>query len=357
MEISWNRVWRITAGLLVFWAALISLFAIHRYSVLTEAGEWLSWPESLAGTATYMIGWMPVSALLFFAADRLPLADERRLRNLGLAVVAVVAVAILRIALTTMLVGDPHRVAAPRNWQTFRGNFAAMRYQELTNAAFYMACFTAFSAHRVAVERARRSDQLQAQLAQSELQNLRAQLHPHFLFNALNAVTSLIRRDPDAAEQTLGNLSDLLRRSLEVTERQLVPLSREIDFVERYIAIQHVRYGERLRTAIEVEPAVAGVLVPSMILQSLVENAVRHSIARREGGSIVVSARAENGDVVIRVADDGEGTGGEPEDGFGIGIANARARLEHLFAGRGSIFITEQPGSFAVDLRVPRSAT
>ena len=359
VEISWRRVWRNTAGLLLFWSALIALFAIHRYSVLTEAGEWLGWSESFGGLAAYMLGWIPLSALLLFTAERLPLADERRLRNFGLAILAVVVVAYLRIALTTILVGDPHSAAAPRSvgaWDfaLFRRNAAAMRYQELTNAAFYMACFTAFSAHRLAVERARRSDQLEARLARAELDNLRSQLQPHFLFNALNAVTTLIRKDPDAAEQTLGHVSDLLRRSLEAAERQLITLAREIDFVERYIAIQHVRFGDRLRISIDIDAAARPVMVPSMILQPIVENAIRHSIARREGGTIAVSARAEEATVVIRVTDDGEGIAGEGEEGLGIGLSNARARLEHLFGSAASIAIEDVPGSFTVEIRVPR---
>jgi two-component system LytT family sensor kinase len=355
VALSWKRVWRTTGGLLVFCGALLSLFAMHRYSILTQAGQWVSWSESFGQLAAYFIGWMPLSALLLFVAARLPLADERRFRNLGVAIVAVIAVAILRIVVTTILLGDPHDAAAPRSLATFRRNLVEMRYAEQINAAFYMACFTAFTAHRVAVERARRSDQLEARLAQAELRNLRAQLQPHFLFNALNAVTALIRKNPEAAEQTLGHLSDLLRRSLDSTERQLVPLAREIDFVERYIAIQHVRYGDRLRTTIDVDPAVRAALVPSMILQPLVENAVRHSIARCEGGSISLHAHGEKGGVRIAVTNDA-GNGGKDasDDGFGIGIANARARLEHLFGSDASLTIIDQPGSFSVVITIAR---
>lgn len=361
VEISWTRIGRITAALLAFWGALIALFAIHRYILLTESAEWISWSESFGGLATYLLGWMPVSTLLLFAAERLPLADERLLRNLCVAILAVIAVVVARIVLVTAVFGDPHatlqgRTSAPFSFDLLRRNASEMSYPELTSAAFYMACFTAWSAHRVAIERARRSDQLQARLARSEFENLRAQLQPHFLFNALNAVTTLIRRNPDAAEATLGHLSDLLRRSLDSTERPLVTLAREIDFVERYIAIQHVRYGERLSTSIDVDPRVRGTLVPSMILQPLVENAIHHSIARREGGSIAISAHADRGGAVIRVTNDGELFAGEAADGFGIGLANARARLAHVFGSDASITTVDAPGSFTVEIHIAKGA-
>jgi signal transduction histidine kinase len=157
-------------------------------------------------------------------------------------------------------------------------------------------------------ERERRALFLESNLANSRLDALRAQLHPHFLFNSLNAVATLVRRDPRLAEATLISLSELLRLALSQSERQEVPLREEMQFVQRYLEIQQTRFGDKLRVEQEIEPASLDCLVPTLLLQPLVENAIRHGIEPAENAGLVrLTARRQNGLLVLTVEDDGVG--------------------------------------------------
>jgi signal transduction histidine kinase len=175
---------------------------------------------------------------------------------------------------------------------------------------------------------------LEAQLAGTQLQVLQRQLQPHFLFNALNSVSALMRRDVHAAREMLARVGDLLRLAVSNSHGQLVPFGEEWRFTELYLEIEGVRFGERLRVASHVDPEVRGVPVPYMLLQPLVENAIRHGIAPREGGGTVeIEARAApGGGLHLEVRDDGVGLAeGWDGPGAGIGIRTTRARLAQLY--------------------------
>lgn len=179
-----------------------------------------------------------------------------------------------------------------------------------------------------------RSSELEKQLVQAHLSALRAQLQPHFLFNTLNTIMVLVRQHKGReAEEMLARLSDLLRAVLEDAEQQEVPLSRELEHLRLYLSIEQVRFQDRLRVEIDVDPEILDAVVPSMGLQPIVENAIRHGIGRSSSaGSIVISASLENGKLAIRIRDDGPGlnaAAGAPARG--IGIANTRARLARLY--------------------------
>jgi two-component system, LytTR family, sensor kinase len=184
-------------------------------------------------------------------------------------------------------------------------------------------------------ERETLAAQLEAQLAQAQLQSLKMQLHPHFLFNTLNGIVGLVRdNDNKAAVNMLVGLSTLLRHALENAGRQEVSLREELDFLELYFDIQQMRFSDRLRVEMKIEPETLEARVPNLILQPLVENAVRHAVAPRiSAGLIGVSARRENGSLQLRVYDDGPGLSGGwlLEHSKGIGLSNTRARLEQLY--------------------------
>lgn len=177
------------------------------------------------------------------------------------------------------------------------------------------------------------ASELRAQLAEARLEALRVQLDPHFLFNTLNGISALVHSDPDAAERMIANLSQLLRQSLDQRDRYEIPLREEIAFVELYLEIQSKRFEERLKVRYEVAPGAENAMVPSMILQPLVENSIRHGIApRRNGGTVVVRAAIDQGTVVLEVED----LGGSPVPSptfEGIGLRNTRERLERMYAG------------------------
>ena len=357
--ISWSEVSRRTGGLLLFWLVFLFFVLNQQYAGLRAQNAWQSFIDDGVPLLLWFLPWMPLSAILLLAAVRLPLLDYRPVRNFLLLLAVVVVVVILRFVLHGLLQasGFTSSPATPLSWSGLRRNLATGGMRELLSTLFIMACFTVQQTYRAAAERGRSSALLQARLAEAELRYLRVQMQPHFLFNALNAVTALIAKDPPAAEKTIGHLSELLRRALEEGERQVVTVAREIEFLERYIAIQHVRFGERLQTRVDVQPGLGDAAIPSMILQPLVENAVRHSIARREGGAIAVTVQRREDDVVIRVIDDGNGIDAERAGGAGIGIANIRSRLEHLYGTRASVRIDNRRGAFTVEIVLPFERT
>jgi len=186
---------------------------------------------------------------------------------------------------------------------------------------------------------------LETQLARAQVRALRMQLNPHFLFNAMNSIAMLIRQQQrDEAVRTVAGLSDLLRYVLEDTREQEVPLRQELDFVQRYLAIEKVRLGDRLQIRIDAEPETLDALVPNLVLQPLVENAIRHGIAKRAASGVVeIKTRRADGELVLEVADDGPGPGKEAEQtyGNGVGLSNTRARLSQLYNERHAFSIAE----------------
>jgi two-component system LytT family sensor kinase len=198
--------------------------------------------------------------------------------------------------------------------------------------------------------------QLQAQLSASQLESLSAQLHPHFLFNTLQGVSTLMHRDPQGADTMLNRLSELLRRTLHRGERQEVSLGEEMELLGYYVGIMQVRFGDRLVFESEIDPQVREGLVPHFILQPLVENALQHGVARRAGAGRVTVQGSRRGDsTVLTIRDDGPAR--EPGQGDvaeGIGLSNTRLRLERLYGSNQSLTMTPiVEGGMQVELVLP----
>jgi len=234
-------------------------------------------------------------------------------------------------------------------------------------------------------ERERRALLLESNLAKARLNTLKAQLQPHFLFNSLNAITALLRRDPRLAETSLVALSELLRLALSQSERQEGALREELEFVQRYLEIQQTRFGDKLRVEQDIEPEALDCMVPTLVLQPLVENAIRHGIEPAEKAGVVrVSASRKDGKLVLAVEDNGVGLAsgnadsGGPENptgfcpslpvpaptftksavwarpGTGIGLANLRERLQALYGARQKLELTPRAtGGVIVRVEIP----
>ena len=195
-------------------------------------------------------------------------------------------------------------------------------------AAFFVWTFEA----RWKRARALQAPQLRTPLVQAELSALKMQLHPHFVFNPLNAIAALIRKRPVAAEQMVVELSEFLRLTLHNAGREHVSLDEEIRFLRRYLKIEETRFGDRLRVAYELDAAALEAEVPNLILQPLVENAIRHGLAPSPGpGHLVVRARRAWDSLVLEVVDNGRGFAGGAAPPEGIGLSNVRGRLRHLY--------------------------
>ena len=188
---------------------------------------------------------------------------------------------------------------------------------------------------------------------QARLSALRAQLHPHFLFNSLNAAGVLVRdRDTETASRVIEELGTMLHELLKEDAAHEVTLADEMAFLKRYLAVEQIRFSDRLRPTFEIDESLLGVMVPTLVLQQLVENAVRHGIAKRtESGRVHVAAHRDGDDVVLTVTDDGPGvTSSAP----GVGLANTRARLATLHGHRGTVNLTSPPGGGTVaTVRLP----
>ncbi|HYL37467.1 MAG TPA: histidine kinase [Bryobacteraceae bacterium] len=207
-------------------------------------------------------------------------------------------------------------------------------------------------------EREIRTAELENLVSEARLDVLRAKLHPHFLFNTLNTISAHVEREPRTARRLLEQLGELLRLSLAHSEDQEIPLAQEIAFIERYLELQKARLDDRLEATLDVDPDVLDALVPTFILQPLVENAIRHGAAPRfEQGLVQVRAWRTNGQLHLTVQDDGPGLppGWDPEESAGIGISNTRERLRHLYGDRHQNFeISSDAGKgVRVDLSFP----
>jgi signal transduction histidine kinase len=203
--------------------------------------------------------------------------------------------------------------------------------------------------------------ELQAQLAEARLSSLRTQLNPHFLFNTLNTVSALVERDPRGVRRMIARLSELLRATLDGGAEPEIPLQRELDLLQRYLDILQIRFQGRLETSVECDPGLAEAPVPNLILQPLVENAVKHGVGRAEGcGRIEVRARRAGGELILSVRDSGaggsaNGGGVEPAPpGSGLGLRNTRARLEQLYGARQRFTLEPVPeGGMVATIAVP----
>jgi LytS/YehU family sensor histidine kinase len=204
-------------------------------------------------------------------------------------------------------------------------------------------------------ERELRASNLEARLARSQLQVLKMQLHPHFLFNTLNTISVLMTEDREAANRTLVRLSDLLRMTLDNAGVQETTLKQEMDFLQGYLDIERTRFHDRLAVRVEIEPAAWDAQVPTFLLQPLVENAIRHGIsphARR--GLVEITARRDGDTLLLQVRDNGGGWIGNGGEAGGMGIANTRARLEQLYGSAHRFEIGNAPeGGVRVTVALP----
>lgn len=220
----------------------------------------------------------------------------------------------------------------------------------------YVAVYNGLAYYRRFREREMRASQLEAQLAKSQLQVLRMQLHPHFLFNTLHAVSTLMARDVESAQRMISRLGDLLRLSLSHIEEQEVPVREELGFLKCYLDIERIRFGDRLELTQEIDAETLDALVPNMILQPIVENAVKHGVSRiAKKGRIRMRTEQRNGTLLIEVRDNGPGLPEEIENvNDHVGLANTRARLDRLYGTRGRIeFERPEGGGLIVRLVIP----
>ena len=317
--------------------------------------------------------WLLAAPAMLVLIRRFPLQRGQLRRSLGGLIlgsgVIYLVVANLRFLLRVLPnLWVPPAADLPDNWANYEFSMLFLLPLDfLTYCGFFSASLAInyYFKYRQRVEESLqlelRAAQLQSDLARAELTALRGQLHPHFLFNSFNAVASLVRqRRNDSAVEMIAQLSGLLRLAIERTGRQELPLDEEIDFIRRYLEIERVRFGEKLRLDFDLEPAALRAIVPNLLLQPLVENAIKHGISLRTvPGTVRLAARREQDRLKLEIVDDGP-DGSPVEDGAvrnhptGIGLANTRARLEKIYGTNYRLELTPRPaGGMRVSLDLP----
>lgn len=326
-----RRLWRMWAAAFGAAAVLGIAFAAQDAAFRTLEDLPVRWDRLLRFHALFWAAWALFVPAIAETTERIPLEPAQRWRRLPVWIGLGLGISLLHAAVTMSVahnlgwIAPPPPPAQPRLafgiWVTFTERLAGnLLYFALIAAAFHGARYS-----RVAKERATR-------LAIAELDVLRMQLHPHFFFNTLNTVSALLEKDPEAAREVLAKLGDLLRLSMEGVDQE-VALERELDMLQRYVDIQRARYGDRLSVVVHVDEGLNKALVPSLLLQPLVENSVRHALEphRERVTTTVEIRRATSNRVRIDVTDDGPGTAATRPGGRGVGLANTRARLLYLY--------------------------
>jgi sensor histidine kinase YesM len=301
---------------------------------------------AILATIPAVLYWLALAPIILWLASELPLRRGSLARSVALHIGAAALAAALYAQMmiwvfTTLWTAPVQTEFGPLADWGLRFQFGLFSYGFILSWAYVHEYFTRLRERDVALAR------LETELAQSQLRALKAQLQPHFLFNTLHAITVLIGRDRNAATAMVLRLSDLLRMTLVDADRPEVPLERELRFLHLYLEIEQTRFRDRLEVAWDVAPGVERAAVPPLLLQPLVENALKHGIgARGSGGRVVIGAEGRNGTLTLSVSDNGPGIreGSQPENSIGIGLSSTRSRLEQLYGSSHRFTVGDAPG-------------
>ena len=360
---------RLWLGALAVWTMLGVLESATAYARLLGTDRQRSWVEALVGNMPWWLLWALFTPVVAAIARRWPVDGRRWVpaaaAHAGAALV--VSSAHLLLEGATYYYTVSRAAGAPSlGWQWRQLFFNYLMLDVVTYGAIAVACYALHFAARYrasALEAARleaRAARLELGLADARMQALRMELNPHFFFNALNAISGLVRRhDTDAAVRMLARLGELLRATLDHDLAPEIALRDELALLERYLDIERVRFGERLTIDVACDAASLGALVPPLLLQPLVENAIRHGVARRPGPARVeIRATREGARLQLTVADSGAGfDAAAAVRREGIGLTNTRARLAELYGGDAALTLANAPeGGARVTLTLPYRA-
>jgi len=326
-----RNVWWKWSLILLLWTLVGLSFAAQFYFSSAQFGHPVSWPRAV----TFALSDWYVFALLSLPALRLarrfPLEPPVLWRNLSVHLVASgafsLAYMVLRAWIGQLESDEPLGFAAafsPLVVKTF--HFNVLVYWVVVSLVSGLGYYHKFR------ERELRAAELEKRLAEARLQALQMQLNPHFLFNTLNAIATLLHRDADAADRMIVRLGELLRLALDTANTQEVTLRHELDFLSRYLEIEQTRFGNRLEVTTDIGPDTLDALVPNLILQPIMENAIRHGIQpHATAGRIALRTRREAGCLRLTVQDNGDGLSAQHPPREGVGLTNTRERLRQLY--------------------------
>jgi hypothetical protein len=352
--VRWRRVTAMTAThsgvhstrwrwIAAIWSAGALFDASQEVLIMHAEGRHHAWLPLFATELVSWLPWMLATPLVIYLARQYPIARGMSLRTVGVHLVAFAAISALAETWSTVLqmLFNPWN---NRKWPTFVDTWTTtFTFQVLTFLIVYALILTVtyvVDARESMARQITETARLNEELSKAQLAALRRQLEPHFMYNALNSIAGLVRdHRNDAAVSMIVGLSEFLRRSSEDSHRSVVALAEEVEYLQRYLDIQKVRFGERLQVSVDIPAELLRAQVPHLLLQPLVENAVKHGIAKRvAGGSVRVSGACANGNLCLSVYNDGPSL---PTDWqatqTGVGIGNLRTRLQILHGGESGL--------------------
>jgi two-component system, LytTR family, sensor kinase len=341
--------------LLVVGSTLVGLYFASQAAMTMTYGGSISWTKALSVNLTYYYCWGLAVPVILWVTRRFPFTETRWRSAVGGHLLACLAIgaAVTVVAEVVLKYGLNARPGSLSELIVY--GMGVNLHSTLPTYWMVVIAGAAFDFYARLRDREVRASQLEASLSDARLTALRTQLRPHFLFNSLNSISTLIHEEPQAANAMLARLSDFLRATLHADSRQMVPLRDELDFVAQYLEIEKVRLQDRLRVVYDIDADVLDTSVPTLILQPIVENAIYHAISPRvEGGTIIISAATDHSGLRLRIQDDGPGM--TEATGARIGLQNTRARLLQLYGGGSRLDLQAgSPTGLVVVLSIPPS--
>jgi two-component system LytT family sensor kinase len=359
-----SRIWWISFW--GFWTAFGVLLAAPRVLFYRDSAGPASWGEALPIAVLDMYSWSFAALAAIWLSRRIPVGRGEWARAVALHVLAGVVVLLVRF-------WGANAVGVLLGWITVLPTptiflhilpFNLLFHFSLVGVGYALEFYRRYrdrelEASQLELETSRlelAASALQTRLVEAQLQALKSQIQPHFLFNTLNAISTLVHHDPIRADRMISCLGDLLRTTLAHRQQQEVTVREEIELLAPYLEIEQTRFGDRITFEIHSDPDTLEARVPHLILQPLIENAIRHGIAPQRGPGWIAVTTGRSGDsLVVQVRDNGRGlNGSDPLNGDGIGLANIHSRLEQLYGDRSSVLIRERgSGGTLVELRIP----
>lgn len=342
-----------------FWAGIGLFDAAQTVVVMHSEGMHHYWGYLFITALFSWLPWALATPLVLRLGQKYPPVQWRRISTWAVHLAACIGVGFVHSAWTAGLQHwlNPYAYEAPKPFLYIWGSlfYNGLMSFVILYGMILMVGHMLDSRERIAMQQTETA-RLNEQLSRAQLDALRRQIEPHFLFNSLNAIAGLVREERnDAAVSMIAGLSDFLRRVLEGSEKQQVTLGEEMEYLRKYLDIQKVRFGDRLDVRLDVPSELFGAQVPSLILQPMVENAIKHGIARQaRGGTLRVAASQAGGVLTLRVYNDGPTLPADWERSrSGIGIPNVRTRLQSLYGDACELKIHNQDEGVEVSLSVP----
>ena len=352
------KFWRMWAIIFICWTGFALFITSQSYLIQARYAETIAWKGTFIACVIWSYSWNIVTPFILLLSNRFPLLRGSMLRAIALHLLAgtllfIVVTAIFIIGRRIFLGPVPVERA---QIESFHSIIIGELHAGLAVYFVVVGINQAIDYYRRYRDRELQASNLEARLVKSQLDALRMQLHPHFLFNTLNSISVLMRRDLDAADRMLLQLSNLLRTALARNATPEIKLQQELEILESFLKIEQIRFRDRLTVRMHIDPAALDALVPQLFFQPLVENAIRHGIADREiGGIIDIHAERQNGLVSLQVRDNGPGLPATKCNLIeGVGLSNIRARLDYLYGSLSRFEVSNaEEGGFIVIAAFP----